>query len=158
METETCHYVRIDIAENGERRVFYVQEFFDLADYLKAQGDWARDDLLNHHGLRVKMGWSQDRLLDELQKDPGLLFRHFIEYHGHDWFRDNIRPRFVSTKTQLLENPNVLCLTAKPEDYCMRCDICLIVHAVNKVQDTLHRKIGYTIRSAHRLMRKRLHI
>jgi len=152
METETCHYVRIDIAESGERRFYYVQEFFDLGEYLKAQDEWSKFDLLNQHGLRVANGWSQERLLEELQRDPGILFRHFIEHHGHDWFRDNIRPRYVKTRTQLLENPNVLCLTAQPEDYCLQCDICLVVHNVRPVQTTVSSRIGKTVRLVRQLL------
>jgi hypothetical protein len=154
METETCHYVRVDIAENGERRFFYVQELFDLGEYLKAQDEWSKYDLLNQHGLRVANGWSQERLTEELQRDPGILFRHFIEHHGHDWFRDNIRPRFVKTKTQLLENPNLLCLLAQPEDYCRQCDICLIVHNVKPGQISFPKKIKRMVSFVHWLLTK----
>jgi hypothetical protein len=135
MKKETCHYVRVDIDPTTHKRVvYYVQEFFDLNEYLEAQKEWVKNDLLTHHGVRVKMGWSEERLLEELQKQPDLLINHFIEYKGHDWYRDNIRPRFFKTQTQTLNNANILCLTAEPEEFCGECDICLVVHKVQPVK------------------------
>jgi hypothetical protein len=128
MERVISHYVRIEVRPNGELDVFLVEETFDQGEYGKAQIKWAHYCPYNRHAVRQKMKWS-DR---ELDQNPEALLDHFVAEHGDDWFRDNLRPKFIKTRQTRLENVNLRCLSASPEDRCRECDICITINSFQK--------------------------
>ena len=133
MEKEICHYVRVDVKTDGTVEVFYVQETFDLAEYVRAQVNWAQNCPFTRHGVRERFNWSDDEL-DRKPNHPDILLAHFTDHHGDDWFRENLKPKFIKTKTIKLNRFNLACLVAEPQHRCRNCDICIIVHKVTEVQ------------------------
>jgi hypothetical protein len=55
------------------------------------------------------MGWDDAKL----DKNPNVLLEHFVDQHGDDWFRDNLRPKFIQTRSKRLEGVKPDCFLAK---------------------------------------------
>ena len=122
MDTIISHYVRIDIKEGNTLEVWLVEETFDLAEYVKAQLKWAMECPYNRNGVREKMMWNDE----DLKHNPGVLLKHFIEQHGDAWFRDNLRPKFIKTKSVKLEDVDKECFLAQVNQFCKKCAVCKI--------------------------------
>lgn len=152
ISVEQLHYVRIEIDPTTHKRVvYYVREYFRQSDYLRAQIEWAKRDLLNRCGVMQKYGWSEKQLDEEIERNPGIMFDHFTDFHGHDWFRDMIRPSYIRTVTQELKNADVRCLSHDPRDFCGECDICVVVHRIDPNNITPVRKV---VRKARIVVRR----
>lgn len=123
MKTIVERYFRITFSSDGELVVSYVEDTFDLSEYIKAQMEWAKQDLLNRHGVKQKKHWNDQ----ELDMHPDDLIAHFVEYHGDEWFQKNIRPGFIKSEIQRLDKVNLECLSKikDPEKLCQVCDLCL---------------------------------
>lgn len=125
MKTETIfsHYVRVDINEDGTfDGVWLVEEIFHHSDYLREQVKWALRCSFNRNAVRVKMGWSDE----ELDKNPDVLVNNFIAEHGDDWFRENLRPKFITIKRQKLEGVSPGCFFTRIQLQCQKCPVCKI--------------------------------
>ena len=130
METVISHYVRIDITG----RVFdvsLVEETFDLGDYMRAQIKWANDCPYNCNDLKTKNGWSDEELKRQMVLDPNLGFTNFTEKHGDDWFRENLRPKFLKVKSVKLECINAECFLTQISQRCKGCVECLVAKKGN---------------------------
>jgi hypothetical protein len=142
ISVEQRHYVRVEIDPTTHKRVvYYVQEFFRQSDYLRAQIEWVKRDLLNRCGVMEKYGWSEKRLEEEIARNPGIMLEHFTDYNGDNWFRDKIRPSYIETVSQELKNADVRCLSHDPRDFCGECDICVVVHRILPIKMTPVRKL-----------------
>jgi hypothetical protein len=122
METITSHYVRINITGPGQFEIWLVEEIFNLSEYSRAQIDWAKKCPYNRNGVREKMGWSDS----ELDKNPSVLLDHFVQQHGDDWFRENLRPKFIRVRSKKLEGVNPDCFLTKVHAHCQKCHECLM--------------------------------
>ena len=122
MNTVVSHYARIDIKGSGEFEVWLVEETFDLGEYLNAQIKWAMRCPYNRNGVREKMGWSDH----QLDANPDAVLAHFIEQHGDEWFRDNLRPKFIKTRSTKLEKVNPVCFLVGVKQHCQKCPECLV--------------------------------
>jgi hypothetical protein len=123
MGTIFSHYVRIDIKGNGEFDVWLVEEVFDLGEYTRAQLKWAKECPYNRNGVREKMGWNDE----QLDKNPSVLLKHFIERHGDDWFRDNLRPKFIKTRSRKLDSSECAdCFLTNLSQHCKKCTTCRV--------------------------------
>lgn len=131
METVISHYVRIDVKVDQRLEVFLTEETFDLGDYLRAQVKWAVDCPYNRNAVRVKMGWS-DEQLQQSPRSSSLLINNFIDEHGDDWFRTNLRPKFIKVKLTRLEILNLGCLLVEAKDRCGKCELCQVIKLITK--------------------------
>ena len=122
METITSHYVRINITGPNQFDVWLVEEIFSISEYLKAQINWAITCPYNRNGVRERMGWNDAKL----DQNPGVLLNHFVEQHGDDWFRDNLRPKFIKTKSIKLEGVNPNCFLTRLHEHCQKCPECIV--------------------------------
>ena len=128
MKTVISHYVRIDINGEGKFDVFLVEEHFDLIEYSMAQIMWATKCPLTRNGVREKMGWNDY----QVDQNPDVVLDHFIERHGADWFRDNLRPKYIRTKSKKLEEVNPICFLVGIKQHCQKCAECLVVkHSIS---------------------------
>ena len=122
MNTIISHYVRIDLKGNSKFEIWLVEETFDLGEYIKAQIGWALKCPYNRNGVREKYGWN-DKTLDE---NPKVALDYFIEQHGDDWFRDNLRPKFIKNKQVPLSSIKSDCFFSKIQEFCKKCSECMI--------------------------------
>jgi len=122
METVIRHYVRIDLKGGGEFEVWLVEETFDLGKYMKAQFKWALEDPTNRNGVRERYGWN-DQTLDA---NPEVAVKHFLERRGGDWFRENLRPKFIRIKQRPISGVGPECFFMDINKLCKKCSLCKI--------------------------------
>jgi len=120
VKTIISHNVRVDIKGGGKFEIWLVEETFDLGEYLKAQISWALKCPYNRNGVREKYGWD-DKTLDA---NPSVAVAYFIEQHGDDWFRINIKPKFIKTRQVKLDCTDPGCPFSKIEELCKKCPDC----------------------------------
>ncbi len=124
METIVSHYIRIDFKPEGGFEVRIVEETFDLGKYNADQLAWARDCPKNRHGVRSKMRWSDEEF--EKPEHNSVILGHFIEMHGADWFRDNLRPMHIRIRSKVVSEVNPNCFLTRVHEHCNKCPECLV--------------------------------
>ncbi|MGB8816178.1 MAG: hypothetical protein WCC74_03055 [Minisyncoccia bacterium] len=122
VKTIISHHVRINLKGNGEFEKWLVEETFDLGAYITAQTDWALKCPYNRNGVKERYGWDDAKL----DANPKIAVAYFIEQHGNDWFRDNRRSKFITTKQVLLDCSDQNCPFSIIQDICKRCPDCKV--------------------------------
>lgn|GEM_PF-1857782 len=122
VKTIISHYVRVNLKGDGKFETWLVEETFDLGEYLKAQIVWALKCPYNRNGVRERYGWD-DKKLDA---NPSVALAYFIEQHGDDWFRDNLKPKFIKTRQVQLDCADPNCPFSTIQDLCKKCSNCRI--------------------------------
>lgn len=121
MQTLINRYVRIDITNDYQFEAWLVEETFDLGEYTRAEIKWAVECPVNRHGVREKMGWSDW----QLDQNPEVLFNHFLEKNGHDWFRIYLRPKYIKTNKYRLGEVSSACFLSDVKAQCKKCPQCV---------------------------------
>jgi len=121
VETIISKKIKVDTHESGVD-IFLVEVAFDLGEYLRAQVEWAINCPINKNGVREKMGWSDEEL--NKREHRSIVFAHFVEKNGNDWFHINLRPQFHKTREKKLENVRPECLKPEVHQNCQDCSEC----------------------------------